>query len=305
MPAGNLYSREDTNPGFRVRALGPLNVYKRWTGAFGQYRRLFVPVGVVCLVALGVHVAADRFDDWAFWVLDLLDLQSERAYGLFADIFFSGAEEKKLAFAGVVQVSDKENAARWMALGVEIFVDLRLGFGAVGAFPEDPMGYVLPGSKLHHRLWGLVGRRLFNVKRGALHLKNYLKQPTIEKLYLPLAIAMAVLAGSLALFVSVDNALFAVGRRLPAEWMAWQWLSPWPAILAALTVFLRLGVPAVLGSMARCSELSERDRRRGESMGRRVTRGLFGALLILPLIVAGLYSGTPLGRWLEILLAKF
>ncbi|MDF1561825.1 MAG: hypothetical protein P1V51_02205 [Deltaproteobacteria bacterium] len=291
--------KEDTNPGFRLRAMGPIGTYLRWTGAFGQYRRLFVPLGVLALLALGVHAAADRFDDWAFLLLDFLDRKLEEGYGIMARAFMSQPEERLLAFAATVDLEMKENVARWMALGVELLVDLRLGFGAIAAFPKDELGYVLPGSRLHHRVWAIVGRRLYELKRMGVHLGAYLKQPSVEKIYLPLAVTLAALAGSLALFVAVDNALFALSRRLPAEWESWTWLSPWPAAIASLTVLWRLGIPAMLGAMARCQHVGERDWARGESLPRRLLRGIFGAVLILPLLVAGLWAGTPLGRWVE------
>ena len=294
-----LDDKEDTNPGFRLRTLGPINTYLRWTGAFGQHRRLFVPLGVLALIALGVHAAADRFDDWAFVLLDFLDRRIEVGYGILADAFMSRSEERKMGFAAVVDLEMKENAARWMALGVEILVDLRLGFGAIAAFPQDELGYVLPGSKLHHRVWAIVGRRIWKLKRVGKHLAVYLRQPSVEKIYLPLAVSLATLAGSLGLFVAVDNALFAFSRRLPAEWEAWSWLSPWPAAIAAAAVLWRLGIPAMLGAMAKSQQVGQRDWSRGESLPRRVLRGVFGAVLILPLIVAGLWAGTPLGRWVE------
>ncbi len=297
--ASILDDHEDTNPGFRARALGPLAAYQRWSAAFGAHRRLFVPLGVLALIALGVHAAADRFDDWAFWLLDFLDGKAEAAYGAFADAVLSRAEERKLAFAALVDLQMKEDAARWLALAVELVVDLRLGIGALGAYPPDEVGYVVPGSRFYHRLWGVVGRRIWRLKRAGRHLIDYARNPSLLKLYLPIAVALATTAGALALFVALDNALFAFSRRLPAAWESWRWLSPWPAVVAALTVYWRLALPAVTGTMARCQRLGQRDWAHGESVPRRLLRGVFGLVLILPLLVLGLVSGTPLGRWID------
>lgn len=288
--------REDTDPG-TLTAGGPFRAWRETTRFFGRHRRLFVPLGVLALVALGVHAAADRFDDWAFRVLDAADRGVEWAYGLLADAVLTRPEAKKTAFASLFDLAAKEQAARWSALAVELLLDLRVGLGALGAFDEDPLGYVVPGSKLHHRLAAAVGRPLHHLKQAGRRTAGYLRHLSIEKIYLPLSVALAVLAGTLALFVALDNAFFALGRRLPAHWDAVRWLSPWPAAVAAAIVLWRLGVAAVIGAFARCDRVMRKDLDAGEGVLARTLRGAVGAVLVLPILLAGLWTGTPLGGW--------
>ena len=282
-------ANEDTDPGISLHAAGPFRALRETTRFLGAHRRLFVPLGVLALVALGVHAAADHLDDWVFRLLDAADRGTEALYGRYADALLSEPAARKLAFDALVTLADKERWAKWIALGVELLIDLRLFIGVLGAFPEDELAYVVGGSSLLHRLAAVFGRPLARLKIVAGHLARYLMRPTVEKLYLPVAVTLAVAAGCLALEVAADNAFFALGQLLPASWHAAGLFSPWPARIAAVVVAWRLGLPAITGSLARGEEVLTRDLKDGEPLLRRTVRGWFGALILLPLLAAGLF----------------
>jgi hypothetical protein len=287
--------QDDTDPNM---AAPPPSALVRANRRLGRHRRLFVPLGVLSVLVLGVHAAADRFADWAFVFIDAVGNLYESAYGRVADLILSNAEQRKQELAESFDRDAREDMARWVALAVELLLVVRLGIACLGAWRRDALDeFVLPGNRWYHRLWAVVMRPIHRLGVLLKQTGGYLAHVSIEKIYLPLAVAMAGLAGTLALFVALDNAFYALGRRLPEGLAAWQWLSPWPAAVACLIVAWRLGLPAVTGTLARCQIASERDRRNGDPFVRRTLRGVWGAVFVLPILVAGLWTGTPLGAW--------
>lgn len=288
---------EDTDPGVGLKRTESFRALRETTHFLGRHRRLFVPLGVLALVALGVHAAADRFDDWTFRLLDAIDHGMEWAFGHFADAVLSQSAQAKIDFANLFTLHDKEVASRWVALAVELLLDLRLGIGAIGELERDELEYVIPGSGVGDRLAAVFGKPLARLKSFGRFARRYLLHTSVEKLYLPVAVFLAVVAGAFALDTTLDNAFFSLGHRLPDAWHAWRWLSPWPAAIASIVVAWRLAIPAVVGSLARGEAVMKRDVSSGEPFLRRTLRGAWGAALILPILVAGLLAGSPILGW--------
>lgn len=289
----------------------PLRWYAELTATLGRHRRFFLPLGVLALLALGVHAAADLFADWAFLALDLFDRGLEDLYARVAGGLLGAGQAQILWFQDLVDLRDKEVLARWMALLVELAIDLRLGVAAWAAAEfrapaaHEAGEYNAEGRGSWSRLASRLGQPIRRARWVLGCAAHYLRNPSVEKLYLPLAVSLASITGALALFVALDNALFGLGHALPKALRAWRWLSPWPAALAATTALWRLAWPAVVGSLVRCQRRVERDLARGDPPWARSLRGVWGAVLILPLLLAGVWMATPLGGWVrQILLGR-
>src|SRR4051812_50196572 len=54
-----------------------------WAGAIGAFRWAFMPLGLLALIALGVHAAADVVDDRLLWCVDQLDAVFDAVVGHF------------------------------------------------------------------------------------------------------------------------------------------------------------------------------------------------------------------------------
>ncbi len=264
---------------------------------------MLLPFGMFALLVLGIHAIADSFADWAFAFIDWFADLIEAAFARFADAALSEPDARKRVLAEALDVERRRDLARWAALGVEIVLVVRLGAACLGAWPgSGPDLSKQQRDPAHRRLLSFLAGPLNRLKALLERTGGYLAHLSIEKIYLPLAVALAALAGVLALFVALDNAFFALGRRAPAGLGAGRWLSPWPAALSSLLVLWRLGLPAVTKSLAHCQLGSERDRAAGEPASKRMLRGIWGAVLILPILIGGLWTGTPLGAWVERLL---
>ncbi len=282
---------EDTDPDLRPVHAHSLPEEARRPG---RRRSIFLPLGMLAVLVLGVHAVADRFADWAFVFISWAAASIESLAGTLANIALSEPEERTRALAEAFDVDRRIELSQWMAFFVEIALVLRLGTACLGAGAARE-SRLPPGSK--GRLGSWSSRFLDWLQTSFGLVRAYLSTLSIEKVYLPLAVAIATLAGVLALFVALDNAFFATSRHLPSSLQPTSWLSPWPAALASLMVLWRLGFPTVTASLARCQLASERDRSAGESTARRTLRGIWGAVLVLPILIVGLFTGTPLGAW--------
>ena len=162
---------------------------------------------------------------------------------------------------------------------------------------EDDLGYVLPGSGFLARCWGIIGRRIYQLKKALVYFLAYLRDLNLMKLHLPLTLPALLLLAGVSLALAAEN-LF---HELPARFSSLRgntgWI-PWAAGLTSLVAILVLGIPLIINSLVRVHEKSvELRTRRNEKFIRRRLKGLLGvffvfapvAWLLLSLISGELY----------------
>ncbi|MEL6545320.1 MAG: hypothetical protein AAFQ82_11890, partial [Myxococcota bacterium] len=123
-----------------------------------------------------------------------------------------------------------------------------------------------------------------------------LSDMTVEKVYLPLGAALAVLGGTSAVGQATENALYAAVP--PSRLLSNDVLIPWSCTLLQVALIIRLGWPMFDHALdraearnedARISHVPERSRR---------LRGLVRGIVVLSVLGASLASG-PLMRFMQ------
>lgn len=218
----------------------------------GPFRRLFMPLGLVAFVALGVHAGADQLDDLLRAGLEVLAQQLPGALA-------SELTSRRLTWL-----------ARGLALGWELAVDLVLGWPMLGY--RERVGGPLPGESLRE----IAARAL--------------KRPSQMALLRPLALAGVALGAcevlarltEARLFLALQEALGVASADKGAR------------LGAAVTLLLVLGslawravLQGLVDAESLVADLAERPRDR-------LTLGLPGTLLALPLAAAALLSAASL-----------
>jgi hypothetical protein len=214
-------------PRFR-RELQPTPPSSRPEGAWGLLAGLvgavrwgMLPLGLMALVAVGVHAAADTLDD-------RLLLGIERA-DAWLDAWLGGFQLTQ-GWVDAVGPEQRVRAARWLALAWELSVDLVL------ALPV--LAYRAPGE-------------------GGAGAKPLRFQPAPMLVLRPLATAAVCLAGACAVARMVEGAFYlsmveALGSRASPA-------SRGLALAALLGVLLTLGWRAVAGSFQDAREATADD----------------------------------------------
>lgn len=276
----------------------PVVGYEILTKALGRWRGLFLPLGIAALVALGVHSASELVVSWAFHVLGAIDLASEWVVeGLLAAPVAVGLADLEwvarnaYAFASLFGVEDREAAARYGGLAVELYVDLYLVWAA--------LGYVEPRAKpsrlraMHWRSWREHAR-----ERGRqlwLDARYYVADLTVEKVYLPLGALFAVISGTRAVGLAAENALFA--SLADSRLLSAPALVPWFVAALHVALALRLGWPMVDHALDRAESRNEDARLAWVPTRRRQLRGLVPALIVLTVLGASMLASSPFGSW--------
>ncbi|HLL54771.1 MAG TPA: hypothetical protein VK447_14555 [Myxococcaceae bacterium] len=200
------------------RAAGPWALI---SGGVGAARWMLLPLGLMALVAVGVHAAADTLDDRLLLVIERADA--------WLDGLLSGWSATQ-GWVDAVGPEQRVRAARWLALAWELSVDLVL------ALPV--LAYRAPGE-------GGAGAKPFRV------------QPAPMLVLRPLATAAVCLAGACAVARMVEGAFYlsmldALGPQASPA-------SRGLALAALGGVLLTLGWRAVTGSFQDARDAIEGD----------------------------------------------
>lgn len=235
-----------------------------------------VPLGVFAVLVVGVHAGTDRVDDYVFSFLNAVDILVDSAAAVVVETLLGwrrGSAEQiaRLTFAiqDFVDLDAKHRLSRFLALAIEIVSDIAL---AVPLFVHRARAYSL--STVWYQL---------------------MTDPTVLRVAGPLAVFFAGAAGTLLVAqevqVGVHGWLVQYARYAPSAEAAARTV----AILAALLVAWRLGVIAVRRSVSLAEERAQRDHRMMSRTSKRRSRGLFIAVVVLPVSVLGLFEAVP--RW--------
>jgi hypothetical protein len=265
--------------------------YLRTTKGFGRSRSLFMPLGFLALGALAGYLGFPAIEELVGAVL----LAIHSAFFALGDLFSAGPEA---SVRGVLDLTARRAATPLLALIWAAAISFRV---ALLAMPlperEGDLGYVVPGSGFLARLWGIVGKRIYQIKKALVYLLSYLRDLNLQKLHLPLTLpALLVLAG-LSLYLALENLLHELPARIESLRASTGWI-PWTAGITSVVVILVLGIPMLVNSLVRAHDKSVQLRtRRAEKLIRRRTKGLPDVLFVfIPVawMLLSLISGPDL-----------
>src|SRR5688572_1028944 len=106
-------------------------VYRAITYLLGSQRRLVRRIAALCLVVMGVHLAADHLDDLIYTIVDAIDLAIDNTAASFlgwlaqaGGLTPESALKKSEVFASFIDLGEKDKLAIALALGVELVLDI-------------------------------------------------------------------------------------------------------------------------------------------------------------------------------------
>jgi hypothetical protein len=266
---------------------------------------LFLPVGIVALVAMGVHLVSDIIVHGVFVTLGAADRSLEAMVDALLPAIESigwaepgWAERNTYAFATWIDLDLRQSWSRVGGVVIELLVDFFLVRAALGWHKPTPRFHIASSQRTGFRR--VIDTTRIQIKRMRREVRDYVGDLTVEKAYVPLASLCAVIAGCYAVGQALENALF--GWLCASHPVAGcgRWLATLPAIAVCLLLGWRMGWRMVVHSLAYCEARSERAHFDGLSARKRRLRGLIPAAIILPVILAAALLGTPLGSWLGI-----
>lgn len=221
--------------------------YARW---------LFMPLGLLALIAVGVHAAADVVDDHLLSLVEALDSWFDN---LFAQ------SERFAPWASLVDVRERTVIARALAVTWELLVDFFIALPALG-YDED-------------------GGARASLK---VVLKRLNQSPTPMKVLRPFITGVFAAGGAYSVSKLVESTLFVgmVGEVAPPEVAAL--LARVFGALAIVIVLASLGWRAVIRALQQADDACEARKKR------KWLTGTVGTLLSLPLAVALLLQARAL-----------
>jgi hypothetical protein len=145
---------------------------------------------------------------------------------------------------------------------------------------DDDLGYVVPGSGFLARCWGMIGRRIYQLKQALVYFLSYLRDLNLQKLHLPVTLAALLLLAGISLSLAVENLLHELPARIEGLRGSAGWI-PWAAGITSLVIILVLGIPMIVNSLVRAHEKSvELRTKKKEKFIRRRLKGLLGVLFV-------------------------
>jgi hypothetical protein len=278
-----------------VRAL--LGFYLALTRALGSQRRLIRRVAALCLVFMGVHMAADHLDDVAYTVIDAIDLAVDNTVTGFLDwlaqaggISSEAALKASAAFASFVDLPEKDKLSLALSLFSELLLDVLLIGLAWGRYADDDE----PA--------GMLGE----LKASAAQMKSALSPLDLERIAVIPTLFAYALGGALTAALAVEGIVRDLEQHLAPDFLWASHAAAAAGILAAALLVWRffpdLLHGALLSSRARYDRARQKMDERLQKPHRfprvamiraRVNlhgRGIWLLLLALPLALAGLAS---------------
>ncbi len=244
----------------------------------GAFRWAFMPLGLLALVAVGVHAAADTLDDRLLTAVDRLDSAFDAWVGQFPSL---------ASLVDWVSLETRTRLARALALCWELAADLLLALPALGYRETDAARPVEP--------WRPVTASASSSSSSSWKalLRRCLRRPTPMRWVRPLATAGVVLAGACTVARLVQGTVYLSWRPLFGD-VAADWAARGLAVAALGGVAVSLGWRAVLRNLqhadAACEAVGSR---------RAWTRGLVGCLVVAPLGLAAAWDAAPVLSFLR------
>ncbi|WP_239470787.1 hypothetical protein [Archangium violaceum] len=229
-----------------------------------------MPLGLLALIAVGVHAAADTLDDRLLAVVDLADAAFDRVVGR-----YSLTE----SLVELLSLERRTTLARALALSWELMADVVLALPALGyreeSAPQVPSWRMLHVAPRHG--WRAM-------------LARCLRKPTSMRWIRPLATALVAVAGACTVARLVQGTVYLSWRELLGEGVA-DGAARGLALAALVGLLWRLGSRAVLRNLQHADEASEAHAR---GFARALAYGLPGSALVAPLALAAALDASPL-----------
>jgi len=266
--------QEDTDQTGLAAKIPLVRWYLRTTKGFGRSRAFFMPIGFLALGGLACWLGFSALEELTGAVL----LAIHSAFFALGDLFSAGPEA---AIRGVLDLSARRAIGPVLALIWAMGICVRLALLAMPLEQKgDKLGYVVPGSGFLARCWGMIGKRIYQLKKALLYLLSYLRDLNLQKLHLPLTLVVLLLLAGVSLFLALENLLHELPARLEGLRESTGWIS-WAAGITSLVVILVLGIPMLVNSLVRAHEKSvELRTKKKEKFIRRRLKGLLGVLFV-------------------------
>lgn len=271
-----------------------LALLQRITWALGSQRRLIRRIAALCLVLMGVHLAADHLDDLAYNVIDALDLWADDTAERFLAWLSSAggmapedAARASESFATSMDLAEKDRLALWLALLVELLLDVLLLDLTWGRHEDS-------------RAQGLFAE----LKESGRAMLEALSPLDLERLAVMPTLLAYTLGGALMAALAVENAMRDLVSRLAPEFLWGGSLAAFTGIVAASVLVWRFSPDLLHGALLRADTRGDKARaratksmeaphrwprvRRALSLLRLATRGAWLLVAALPLAIAGL-----------------
>lgn len=249
---------------------GPISALSRF---LAHLRWAYMPLGLLALVAVGVHAAADTVDDRLLALVDGVDSAFDRLVG---------RSPVTASLVDLVSLERRTSLARALALGWELAADLLLALPALGYREAEA-----------HEPW----RALVKVPRPtwrALFVRC-LRRPTTMRWVRPLATAAVVLAGACAVALSIQGTVYLSWRELFGDRSA-DVVARVLALGALVGILLSLGGRAVLRNLQHADASSEAHAR---GWRQAFSHGLVGSAVVAPLALAAVLDASPVLSFLR------
>ncbi|KFE59808.1 hypothetical protein [Hyalangium minutum] len=246
---------------------GPLSGVSRFIGGF---RWAFMPLGLLALIAVGVHAAADTLDERLLSLVDMLDAAFDRLVG--SATFTEGLVD-------LISLEERTQIARGLALAWELAVDLVLALPALG-YRESKHTEEEPWRKYLAQDTRPTWRQLF---------ARFWEKPTTLRWTRPLATAGVVVAGACAVARLVQGTVYLSWRGLLGEGAA-DAAARGLALGALVGILATLGWRAVLRNLQHADTVSEENIR---GRWKAFSYGLVGSALAVPLALAAALDASP------------
>ncbi|MEQ8280838.1 MAG: hypothetical protein RMA76_35685 [Deltaproteobacteria bacterium] len=247
----------------------------RLSMTLGLFRGLFLPVGLFAVVAIGIHAGSDRVDDLSFVLFnffdarldDLLAWLIQNVYGAL-DVSVSTTAAHTFKAIDFIDLEVKAWAARWTALLVELGADL------IFAIPI-----------FRHRTDDVP--ILDNLRKLYLDF-------TVLRLVAPLAALLASISGVVIVAQKVQVGTHEAVKSLPYLSLGAGRVAAVVGIVALVLVTWRLATNVVKSAAAWADRRAEADRAASIPMRHRRMRGVWTALVILPITFFAVFASTPI-----------
>ena len=242
---------------------------------FGALRWVTIPLGLMALLAVGVHAAADTIDDRILWIVDQVDA--------FFDSWFA-RWPATASWVNWVEPHEATLVARAVTFVLEVITDVVIAIPALGYYEEDAS--VRGRARLapqRQQSWAEVFRRT-------------LKKPTLLRWTRPAATLCFALVGAGSLARMVQGQVYLSIQRTTGNGDALTTVARLASLAALVLVLGTLGWRAVLRSAQYADEQSEALCR---TKVRALRVGLVRTVLIAPLAFAAWFELSLLGTFFQ------
>lgn len=247
-------------------------VLTRISGLISHFRWLFMPLGMLALIAVGVHAAADTVDDRFLWLVHRFDAWLD---GHFARVEFLHAWVDRFGSG------EQTLVARSLTLLWELSADLVLAVPILG-YRETSPG---PFTK---KTWRTV-------------IKHLSRPPTPMRVVRPVVTAIFALAGAYSIARLIDGALFVSLRDSIVPALIARPFGRMIALVAFVHLSIAFGWRAVVRAMQHAeaassppSALATASEPKARLADSPWTVGLIGSAITGPLALAALLDALPL-----------